>query len=95
VTLNATGVPAGATATFSPNPATGASSTLTVATSGTTPVNTFTITVTGTSGTLSHTTTVSLTVTAAPCTGRVRQLAGSCRNSESAPTLSGRFLLIA
>jgi len=69
VTLNATGVPAGATATFSPNPATGASSTLTVATSGTTPVNTFTITVTGTSGTLSHTTTVSLTVTAAPCTG--------------------------
>jgi hypothetical protein len=40
-----------------------------VATSGTTPVNTFTITVTGTSGTLSHTTTVSLTVTAAPCTG--------------------------
>jgi len=69
VTLSATGVPAGATATFSPNPATGASSTLTVATSGTTPVNTFTITVTGTSGTLSHTTTVSLTVTAAPCTG--------------------------
>jgi hypothetical protein len=69
VTLSATGVPTGATATFNPNPATGASSTLTVATSASTPVNTFTITITGTSGTLSHTTTVSLTVTAAPCDG--------------------------
>jgi hypothetical protein len=69
VTLSAAGVPAGATATFSPNPATGASSTLTVATSSSTPVNTFTITITGTSGTLSHPTTVSLTVTAAPCNG--------------------------
>jgi hypothetical protein len=32
-------------------------------------VNTFTITVTGTNGTLSHTTTVSLTVTPSPCNG--------------------------
>src|ERR1700682_2222937 len=69
VTLSAAGVPADATATFSPNPATGASSTLTVATSGTTPVKTFTITITGTSGTRSHTTNVSLTVTSAPCNG--------------------------
>ena len=69
VTLSATGVPTGTTATFSPNPATGASSTLTIVTSNSTPVNTFTITVTGTSGTLSHTTTVSLTVAAAPCNG--------------------------
>ena len=69
VTLSATGVPAGTTATFSPNPATGTSSTLTVSTSGTTPVNTYTITITGTSGTLSHKTSVSLVVTAGACNG--------------------------
>jgi hypothetical protein len=69
VSLSASGLPTGATASFSPNPTTGTSSTLTVATSGTTPVNTYTITVTGTSGTLSHKTTATLTVTAAPCDG--------------------------
>jgi hypothetical protein len=69
VSLSASGLPTGATASFSPNPATGTASTLAVGTSGTTPVNTYTITVTGTSGTLSHKTTATLTVTAAPCDG--------------------------
>lgn len=62
VTLAASGLPTGATAAFSPNPTTGAS-TLTVTTATTTPTGSFTITITGTSGTLSHTTTVTLVVT--------------------------------
>jgi hypothetical protein len=66
VTLSAGGLPAGATATFSPNPATGASSALSVATDPTTPTGTYPITITGTSGTLTHTTTVTLVVQAAP-----------------------------
>lgn len=61
VTLTATGLPAGATAGFSPNPAT-TSSTLTVTTGSTTPTGTYTITITGISGALTHVTTVSLTV---------------------------------
>jgi len=60
VSLTASGLPTGATPTFAPNPATG-SSTLTVRT-----VNaargTSTITITGTRGTLTHTTSVRLTI---------------------------------
>ncbi len=60
VTLAATGLPSGATASFSPNPTTG-TSILTIRTvSGVR--GTFTITITGTSGTLQHTTTVSLVI---------------------------------
>jgi hypothetical protein len=63
VTLGASGLPAGVTASFSPNPAT-SSSTLTVAVSSSAKaVEGKTITITGTSGSLSHTTTVELTVT--------------------------------
>jgi uncharacterized membrane protein len=62
VTLSAGGLPSGATAAFSPNPAAGASSTLTVRTSGSTPTGTYSIVVTGLSGSLTHTATVSLTV---------------------------------
>lgn len=61
VTLTATGLPAGAAATFSPNPAT-TSSTMTVTTSASTPAGTSTVTISGTSGALTHTTTVQLTV---------------------------------
>jgi hypothetical protein len=65
VTLSASGLPAGATASFSPATVTGAgSSTLTVTTTGSTPVGTSTLTITGVSGTLTHTSTVSLVVTA-------------------------------
>ena len=63
VTLSVTGLPTGATGTFAPNPAT-ASSTLTVAPAITTPAGTYTLTITGVSGSLTHTTTVSVTVTA-------------------------------
>jgi hypothetical protein len=64
VSLSATGLPSGATATFSPASVTGAgSSTLSIATSTTTPASTYTITVQGTSGTLSHAVFVTLVVT--------------------------------
>ena len=66
VTLAASGLPTGATASFSPATVTGAgSSTLTVTTTGTTPAGTSTLTITGTSGSVTHTATVTLTVTAA------------------------------
>jgi hypothetical protein len=63
VTLNATGLPAGVTAGFSPNPTT-TTSTLTLTAAANATPGTSTITVTGTSGTLSHQTTLQLTVTA-------------------------------
>jgi hypothetical protein len=69
IPLSVTGLPAGATGTFSPNPATGGSSTLTIATSncGTvTPVGTYTLTIHGVAGGLTRTTTVGLTVTNGP-----------------------------
>ncbi|HXN94269.1 MAG TPA: hypothetical protein VN879_07185, partial [Candidatus Acidoferrales bacterium] len=59
------GLPSGASASFSPASVTGSgNSTMTVTTSTSTPAGTYTITVTGTSGSLSHSTTVSLTVNA-------------------------------
>jgi hypothetical protein len=61
VTLSASGVPSGVTASFSPNPAT-STSTLELAVSDSAAVGATTITITGTSGSLSHTTTVKLTV---------------------------------
>lgn len=53
VTLSASGLPTGASAAFSPNPATTAS-TMTITTAGTTPAGTSLFTVTGVSGSLSH-----------------------------------------
>lgn len=70
VALTVTGLPPDSTGAFSPNPVTvtspnNATSALTVATKKhKTTAGTYTITVTGTSGTVKHTTTVSLTVTA-------------------------------
>ncbi|MGA1999909.1 MAG: Ig-like domain-containing protein [Terriglobales bacterium] len=61
VTLSVSGLPTGATGSFSPNPAT-LSSTLSVTTIASTAVGTYTLTITGVSGALMHTTTVSLTV---------------------------------
>ena len=68
VSLSASGLPAQATATFSPaSITTSGSSTMTVRTSSSTPSGTFTLTITGTSGSLVRTTTVTLVVTA--CNG--------------------------
>jgi uncharacterized repeat protein (TIGR01451 family) len=65
VDLSASGLPAGATASFSPNPAT-TTSTLTVNTLATTPTGTSTPIVTGTSGALVHATGVQLITTSTP-----------------------------
>ena len=64
VTLSASGLPSGVTASFGTNPTTSTSS-VTFAASATAATGTFTVTITGTSGSLSHTTTVTLTVNSA------------------------------
>lgn len=61
VSLSASGLPTGVTATFSANPTT-TGSTLTLSASSTAATGTATVTITGTSGSLTHTTTVALTV---------------------------------
>ncbi len=63
VTLSASGLPAGVTASFGTNPTT-SSSVLTLTASSTATTGTATVTITGTSGALTHTTTISLTVNA-------------------------------
>jgi hypothetical protein len=62
VDLSASGLPAGVTATFSPDPAAGNSSTLTLAASGAAAPGTVTVTVSGTGGGLTRSTTLGLTV---------------------------------
>ncbi|HEY6069220.1 MAG TPA: S8 family peptidase [Gaiellaceae bacterium] len=62
VTLGASGLPSGAAATFSPNPATANSATMTVTTSTTTPTGSSVVTITGNSGALSRTASVTLVV---------------------------------
>ncbi len=64
VTLAASGLPSGVTATFSPNPTSG-TSTLSLTASSSATTGTSTVTITGTSGSLTATTTLALTVTAA------------------------------
>src|SRR5579859_4514333 len=64
VSLSASGLPAGVTASFNPASTNGTSS-LTLTTSATATTGTATVTITGTSGSLTHTTTVTLTVNAA------------------------------
>jgi uncharacterized membrane protein len=61
VSLSASGLPTGASASFSPNPTTG-TSTMSVSTSAGTPIGTYPVTITGTSGTVAHNTTVTLVV---------------------------------
>jgi hypothetical protein len=63
VTLSASGLPSGVTASFGTNPTTSTSS-VTFTASSTATTGTSTVTITGTSGSLSHTTTISLTVSA-------------------------------
>jgi hypothetical protein len=71
VALSATGLPAGATASFTPASVTaGGSSTLTIATASSTPAGTYPITVTGSGTAHTHTATYTLTVTT-PSTGGI------------------------
>ncbi|GAB3147378.1 hypothetical protein GCM10027258_40670 [Amycolatopsis stemonae] len=64
IALSATGLPAGATATFDPASVTaGGSSKVTIATSASTPAGTYKVTVTGKNATAGHDTTYTLTVT--------------------------------
>jgi len=65
VTLAASGLPSGVTATFSTNPAT-STSVITFTASSTATVGSSTVTITGTSGSLTAPTTIALTVTAKP-----------------------------
>ena len=63
VTLSASGLPSGVTASFGTNPTTSTSS-VTFTASSTATTGTSTVTITGTSGSLTHTATISLTVNA-------------------------------
>ena len=75
VNFSVSGLPAGASPSFSPTTVTGSgSSTLTISTTAATAAGTYPLTITATSGTLIHTTGVSLTVTT-PASGGV--LSGS------------------
>jgi hypothetical protein len=65
VSLSASGLPSGVTASFSPNP-TATTSTLMLTASSSAAVGTVTVTITGTSGTLTNTTTITLTVKSPP-----------------------------
>jgi len=63
VSLSASGLPAGASASFNPAGVTaGGSSTLTIATASTTPTGSATVTITGTGTSATHSTTITLTV---------------------------------
>jgi serine protease len=65
VSLSQSGLPGGATASFSPNPAT-SSSTLSVTTTGATATGSFAVTIAGSSGNLTHAATVRLVIQAPP-----------------------------
>src|SRR5262245_20270194 len=62
VNLSASGLPAGVTASFTPNPATGSGSTLTLTASSTARVGPATVTVTGTGGSITRTASISFSV---------------------------------
>jgi hypothetical protein len=68
VTFSITGLPAGVTASFSPNPATANSSTLTLTVAASAPAGSFVFTVTGTGGGLTRTATATL-VKSTQCNG--------------------------
>jgi Zn-dependent metalloprotease len=77
VNLSASGLPSGATATFSPASVTaGGTAQMSVSTSSSTPTGTYTVTVTGTGSSATHSATFSLTVspTGGGCTGAGQKL---------------------
>ena len=88
VSLSASGLPSGVTASFSPNPAT-ATSMLTLVASGTATMGTVAVTITGTSGSLTNTTTIALTVNFPP--GWLDADVGSVGTAGSASYANGTF----
>src|SRR5579871_5599230 len=87
VSLSASGLPSGVTASFGTNPTTG-SSTVTFAASSTATTGTATVTITGTSGSLSHTTTISLTVNSTGGTAKQLIVNGGFENGSTPWTLT-------
>jgi hypothetical protein len=88
VTFAARGVPAGATASFSPNPvAAGASSTLRL-TPGTAQPGTYTISVDAKSGALTHTSSVAWTLASATDTAPVAEISTPAANAVVAGTIT-------
>jgi hypothetical protein len=92
VGLSVSGLPGGATGTFTPNPATG-SSTLAVTTATTTPTGTYPLTITGANGNLSHSTPATLVVNPAPdfslsATPSSRSVGGSVTSTTYSVTIT-------
>jgi uncharacterized repeat protein (TIGR01451 family) len=81
--LSVTGLPAGATATFTP-PATSSASTLTITTSNTTPLGTASLVITATSGSMSRVAFASLAIATLPPLG-------ACPSFQTYGTFSGFF----
>jgi len=92
VSLEATGLPNGVTATFQPA-STSSQSTMTLTVSSATATGSASITVTGTSGSLAPTTTINLTVLIAPPAGSVPQSFFALNNVDPTddPTADGMF----
>ncbi|MEV0643628.1 M14 family zinc carboxypeptidase [Phytomonospora sp. NPDC050363] len=93
VTLSATGLPAGATAAFSPaQPTTGTSSTMTIQTSASTPPGTYPVTIRG-AGTVTRTTTFQLIVNGSPgtCPGYETNRTGSLTSGGSVYQPDGSY----
>ena len=101
VTLSAAGSPSGASASFAPSSTT-SNSTMTVTTSATTTPGTYPIVITGTSGSVTHTTSVDLVVTApaatpsapqgvtaVPASGKGVQIAWSPPATDGGSAISG------
>jgi hypothetical protein len=94
VALTVSALPSNATAAFSPTPVgMPGSSTLTVTVGPTTPLGTYTLTVTGTSGTLSHSTTVLLSVQTAGGT-IIPQSGWSLLSVDSQETTCGNYAAV-
>jgi hypothetical protein len=91
VTLSASGLPAGVTASFGTNPTT-STSVLTFTASSTATVGTSTITVTGVSGTLTHTTSISLTISSSATSSNLIVNGGFETGSASPWTLTAGVL---
>ena len=78
VTFSVSGLPSGATASFSPASVNGSgNSTLNVTTTGSTPGGNFPLTITGTSGSTNRTTSASLNISSAPTSVSVTPASGS------------------